>query len=1637
MPLRITALLLTLIALSQPTYALRFYVNPTTGDDRRSVQSAQDTSTAFKTITHALRIAHIVQEGRPHVIELSSGTYSPSMGETFPLHIAQPGIYIKANGQTVFDGEGKSNFFDISAPTSDFTIQGIDFYNGASTKGGVAYCNTCSLRVTNNRFFRNRSSQGGHIVYSENGRLKFYNNLVRDSGNGADTVAVIELRNTFTDTTTRDEIRNNIFYRNPSPNIWTASPRTYISSNMFIGPEREAIRNASDSAVPLIGHNLFWETGIFYTNSQEDSVQIQRADRDTVTFSAASISLPPVMKNAPDVRTLTFRSDTLSLSDLNVRLPSFVTNAPDTLIQVGKTHQYLIGLSGPTYQFVDYTFKTLQLPEGAEIQAVDGVPRLVLWSPTLNDTTSHPISFQITNPAGIVDTLSYNLDVFTGQTFPDTTNFRALRDENGRLSGMYTEVRTVEVPHVTDQPYLFDISVSGSKSLYVFTPLALPSGASESQAQQGIIDWFPTRADTGRSHVSMEIIDPSGNADTLQHDIYVFTPETFPDTSLAKPLITVTLTPDTTGALSALNALEPTFSSANSATGNLFTNPVVLDTTVNRFELMNGLSPAIDAGSPVVALIDGIGGKNRNDIGFYGGPINGGVPTPNTTFSEVNITSLPDSVAVEGQLFTYNPTLSPNARIDLIDLIADVPGSSVPPTMGPYNPFGRIPPIQWTPTLADTGSYLIGVRVITSNSSGRHYFPLRVRPINELPYLTAAADTTALEDELYSYAIQANDANGDTLTYALVSGPEGMSVDSLTGIVTWSPTQDELGTYAVSIRIEDGKGGSSLHDYTLVVSNTNDAPAIQSTPDTTATEDALFSYAVSASDPDPVDTLSYALINGPTGASIDNSGLLTWMPTQQQVGVQSFVLAVSDRDSATVTQEFSVRVDAFDDFPVIAATPDTIATEDNLYSFDLQASDEEGGPIQYALFQRPSGMTIDSTGVLTWTPTAQDVGSYSVEARATDPAGQTTTLSYTLSVRAVNDAPLINRQAPANPSVYNPERDAISFYVSASDEEGDPLSFSWLINGTLRAEAKDSTLSYSPATVRVDTVVARVSDADTTTEFTWYVDSRSIPRLTLDNSDGDFGYVAIGDTAQVEIALSNEGEVALQISSLQVDDLRFAATFGSVSLGPGQSTTLTLRYTPNARGTNADTIRFASNDPDNATIRVPVSGTGTVATNLSLDLDTRAGDQSVETASVRPGDSLRVALYARRASALQTYQIQLNFNPEILHFVQFAPDGDDETNLLRSEGISSTYSAQLAANETVTLNGSIATIGITGDGLLGIAVFAIDSEADPGSTTITVDQAILNSHGESQSDTLRSLPTTTLDILPALLGDFDLDRDVDFDDFFIFADSFGQTDFNPITDLNGDRAVTFDDFFIFSDNFGTSIAGKQAFHPAHVQAGDLLLNIEHATPEELIVTPRWQGKDAMRGYVLSLSFDPAVLRFEQYVGRAEQTPLPWIVESTPGRLILATGLASAQRDFSGTDLGRLYFTRISGEMTKIQPTMTLVRTTNRATMPSLPPILTVDALPTTFVLYPAHPNPFNPSTSISFYAPRESDTSLRVYDLLGRIVYTLVSKRIDAGYHTVTWNGTDDDGRPVGSGVYLVEMRAQQWRQIQKITLLK
>lgn len=81
-------------------------------------------------------------------------------------------------------------------------------------------------------------------------------------------------------------------------------------------------------------------------------------------------------------------------------------------------------------------------------------------------------------------------------------------------------------------------------------------------------------------------------------------------------------------------------------------------------------------------------------------------------------------------------------------------------------------------------------------------------------------------------------------------------------------------------------------------------------------------------------------------------------------------------------------------------------------------------------------------------------------------------------------------------------------------------------------------------------------------------------------------------------------------------------------------------------------------------------------------------------------------------------------------------------------------------------------------------------------------------------------------------------------------------------------------------------------------------------------------------------------------------------------------------------------------------------------------------VPTTFGLSQNYPNPFNPSTTVRFDVARAAKTDVGVYDILGRKVATLVSGQLAPGTYGVEWNGTNNAGVRVGSGVYLLRMDA-------------
>ena len=96
-----------------------------------------------------------------------------------------------------------------------------------------------------------------------------------------------------------------------------------------------------------------------------------------------------------------------------------------------------------------------------------------------------------------------------------------------------------------------------------------------------------------------------------------------------------------------------------------------------------------------------------------------------------------------------------------------------------------------------------------------------------------------------------------------------------------------------------------------------------------------------------------------------------------------------------------------------------------------------------------------------------------------------------------------------------------------------------------------------------------------------------------------------------------------------------------------------------------------------------------------------------------------------------------------------------------------------------------------------------------------------------------------------------------------------------------------------------------------------------------------------------------------------------------------------------------------------------------------------EGIPTVFALHENYPNPFNPTTTLRFDLPEVSDITLTIYNMLGQRVKTFNMNDTPAGFHSIKWNATNDYGDPVGAGVYLYQLRANQYVKTRKMVLLK
>ncbi len=189
------------------------------------------------------------------------------------------------------------------------------------------------------------------------------------------------------------------------------------------------------------------------------------------------------------------------------------------------------------------------------------------------------------------------------------------------------------------------------------------------------------------------------------------------------------------------------------------------------------------------------------------------------------------------------------------------------------------------------------------------------------PVLAAVPNYTINEGASLSFTNYATDADtpAQTLTYSLVAGaPEGTSIQPLSGVFTWSPTESQGGaSYSITVKVTDN-GEPLLSDskpFSVTVNEVNNPPSIGPIANRTVDPGIRLSVSVPASDPDlPAQTLAYMLLSSPGGASLDSSGLFTWTPTQAQASTTNPIVVTATDSGAPIlsaTQSFTVIVNVW------------------------------------------------------------------------------------------------------------------------------------------------------------------------------------------------------------------------------------------------------------------------------------------------------------------------------------------------------------------------------------------------------------------------------------------------------------------------------------------------------------------------------------------------------------------------------------------------------------------------------------------------------------------------------------------------------------------------------------------------------
>ena len=615
------------------------------------------------------------------------------------------------------------------------------------------------------------------------------------------------------------------------------------------------------------------------------------------------------------------------------------------------------------------------------------------------------------------------------------------------------------------------------------------------------------------------------------------------------------------------------------------------------------------------------------------------VPTTFTvTVNPVNdapfFTSAPITSGTEDAAYTYNiVTLDPDTSDTLVITAPTLPGWL---TLTDNN--DSTATLTGTPANANVGSNNVTLRVNDGTTDVDQTFTIDVANVNDPPAFTSTPLTTATEDAAYTYNVTASDPDlGAVLTFTAPTLPAWLTLNPTgngTATLSGTPTNAEVGTHNVTLSLTDGTV-SVDQIFIITVANTNDAPAFTSAPVTNATEDAAYSYTITAADPDLGDTLTITAPTLPGWLSFtDNGGgtaSLTGTPTNAEVGTHTVTLTVSD-GTISVDQVFIITVANTNDSPAFTSAPITIATQGNFYTYNVIATDPDSGDLlTLSTPTLPAWLTLTPTGngtaTLSGTPTNADVGINNVTLRVNDGTVDVDQV-FTINVTDVNEAPTDITLSNAVIDEGLPVGSLVGTLSTTDPDLGDSFTYSFC------GGADDASFQFNGSNLET----AAVLDADAQSSFSICIHSQDASGSSVEetfvitlNNVNDAPVISLQSTSQnvnenSPLLFNNAGNTRITVSDADaganpvqvtlsvtqgtltlnsVNGLTFITGTGTADTAMTFSATLTdinaaldgMRYDPVTGYNGADQLQVTVDD-------LGYSGTGGAQTDsASMDLN--------------------------------------------------------------------------------------------------------------------------------------------------------------------------------------------------------------------------------------------------------------------------------------------------------------------------------------------------------------------------------------------------------------------------------------------------